>query len=476
MVRIEKRLKSIFVVHLLVLILIGARSVSLGAAELSDAGDVSLNRKPHGSVVVTTSLKLRKGPGTRFAQVDTLMIGEVLTVLEKNEKKDTIEEKDDFWYRLKKKNGVTGWAFGAFLQTAAPSPEVDDNVGTVEPPPTSSDIRPINETVLGELLVKRGFEIPNDFKALLIEIVTDETGHTVYYPMDYRGTSRDRDGWWPASTVKLYAAVAALEKLRALGFTPKAALTFQYDEAPLTQSMETLIRRAITDSKNPEFDRLVEFVGARRLNRYFLIKDNGIEDTVMMRCYSGRVIDPETGKCTNRHSPPIIVVEGEKEKHLSEQNNDETYACERGGNCTTLRDLTEVLRRVMMQETLPKAEQYKLGKAELSLLRSALKGTWARGGVNDGLRAVFKGRPMEIFHKGGYADRWFSDNIFLKINDTKERWIIAMVNRPGRESLNQAALYVAALIADGTLSEARKQSAAREKETPVATAGESHRP
>jgi len=120
--------------------------------------------------------------------------------------------------------------------------------------------------------------------------------------------------------------------------------------------------------------------------------------------------------------------------------------------------LTEVLRRVMMHEVLPDNERYKLGERELTLLRSALKGTYARGGVNDGLRAVFKGRTIEIFHKGGYADRWFSDNIFLRIKDTNEQWIIALVNRPGRESLDEAALHVASLVADGTLSDWRRRS------------------
>ena len=71
---------------------------------------------------------------------------------------------------------------------------------------------------------------------------------------------------------------------------------------------------------------------------------------------------------------------------------------------------------------------------------------------------MFKGRPIEIFHKGGYADRWFSDNVFLKIRDTGEQWIIAMANRPGRESLDEAALFVATLIADGTLSAARARA------------------
>ena len=432
---------------------------------------------PAGRVVSTVVLKLRKGPGTQYPQIGTLSENEPLTVLERSGERCTIEEKTDYWYRVARSDGTGGWAFGGFLTNA---PRVEKNVSRVsvggadetdDPQTAASDVRPVNETLLGELLTARGFQIPETFKALIIEIVTDEQGRAVYYPMDYHGTSRDRDNWWPASTVKLYAAVAALEKLGAMGFSPKAELTFGYGEdesrtllapfdveaaTPVTQPMSELIGQAVTESRNPEFDRLVEFVGAKRLNRYFLVPEKGIRDTVMMRAYSGRVKNPENGKTINRHSPPIRVHEGTRERQLKEQLNTETYDCERDGNCTTLSDLTEVLRRVMMHEHLPKSERYKLTENALALLRSALKRK-TKGGVNDALKAEFKGRPIEIYHKGGYADRWFSDNIFLKINDTGEQWIIALVNRPGRESLNLAAAHVAAMIADGSLSTARQQ-------------------
>ena len=216
-----------------------------------------------------------------------------------------------------------------------------------------------------------------------------------------------------------------------MGFPPKSELTFHYDEEPVTQTLDEIVRRAITDSKNPEFDRLVEFVGADRLNRYFLTESKGLPRTVMLRAYSGRVKHPETQKSLNRHSPKIDMRYGDKVRSLSEQTAKGEFHCDNNGNCTTLNELTESLRRVMMHEWLPKGERYKLGAPELKLLRSALKGKWAKGGVNDGLRAAFKGRPIEIFHKGGYADGWFSDNIFLRVGDTDEQWIVAMVNRPG---------------------------------------------
>ena len=341
----------------------------------------------------------------------------------------------------------------AFADPVTPSPSSEARKAA----PTSSRILPTNREILPRLLAARGYTAPETFKAIIIEIVPGPDGTPRYYPMDFAGTSKVRDDWWPASTVKLYSAVAALERMRIMGFDPtKAEVTFDYEDGPFTQSFEEILRRAITDSKNPEFDRLTDIVGARRLNRYFLTEKHGIRDTVMLRCYSGRTMNPETGHCSNRVSPSLRITQGTKETALPVRTYTDTPKCENEGNCTTLEDLTEVMRRVMMHETLPKSERFRLGDKELALLRSALKGTHARGGVADGLRFAFKERPIEIFHKAGYADHWFSDNVFLKIGDTNEQWIIGMADRPGREALDEVSRIVATLIADGTLSAARK--------------------
>jgi hypothetical protein len=333
---------------------------------------------------------------------------------------------------------------------------------TCEQKAPRSKIMAVDSEILPRVLKQRGYVAPDTFKAIVIEIVPDADGGFVYYPMDFAGTSKDRDNWWPASTVKLYAATAALERLRAWGFNLKQTqVTYNYEDegGPVTQPFEQILRRAITDSKNPEFDRLVDIVGSERLNRHFLTEKNGIKNTVMLRCYSGRTPNPVTGKCTNRVSPSIIIKDKRKEKTLPVRTNKASgFVCENEGNCTTLADLTEVMRRVMMHEYLPKSEQFKLGEKELRLLQDALKGKHARGGVADGIRFAFKNREVEIFHKAGYADRWFSDNVFLKIKDTGERWIIAMADRPGRGALDEVSRILAAAVADHTLSMERTKA------------------
>ncbi len=423
-------------------------------------------------VTPTTSVKLREGPGLNQKIKGSLTPGEPLRKLGEKGPVLEIDGKKNRWFAVKRKDGETGFVFGGFVKSVEPSAEkgapktpvkaASQPEGSESPQktavPEASKMEHVRSDILPALLKEKGYQPPDTFKALLIEIVRNEQGGFTYYPMDYLGTSEDRDDWWPASTVKIFAAVAAMEKSRALGFPPTSELTFHYEDEPVTETLEELVRRALTDSKNPEFDRLVEFVGSDRLNRYFLSERNGLPRTVMLRAYSRRVKDPKTGKSVNTHSPRITLKFRDRQEELPETTAKGMFPCINNGNCTTLKELTEALRRVMMHETLPIDERYKLGRPQLKLLRSALKGEWARGGVNDALRAAFKGRPIEIFHKGGYADKWFSDVIFLRVNDTHEQWMVSLLNRPGRDSLNEAAGVIAEMLASGELSARRKEA------------------
>ncbi|MCP4604549.1 MAG: hypothetical protein GY847_29175 [Proteobacteria bacterium] len=334
----------------------------------------------------------------------------------------------------------------------------DDTIAPETAEDKPSDILPLNSGVLPKLLKTRGYELSPHFKAFVMEIVHNKNGSFSYYPMDYLGTSDDREDWWPASTVKLFAAIAALEKNRAMGFSPRAEVTFNYEEKPLTRQLDFIIKRAIVHSRNPEFDQLVEFVNCDRLNRYFLNPRKGILNTVMLRAYYRRVKYPESGKGSNRHSPEIIIKQGRRSKILPEHMSTAKYDCPENGNCTTPRDLAEAMRRLMMHETLPKNERFKLGQKELELLRWALNQDHKKGGVWRGIKTAYEGRPIKLYHKPGYAWGWFSDNVFLHLEDTDERWIVVMANRSGRKSCDEAAAHLGRLMASGDLSRERSKA------------------
>src|SRR5690606_10002092 len=157
---------------------------------------------------------------------------------------------------------------------------------------------------------------------------------------DYRGTSDDRDDWWPASTIKLYAAVAALETLRARGLSPATEVTFHYAEGAVTARASELLRAAIAQSNNRAFDRLVELAGFDAAHPEFSTPRKGFVDTVSQRSYAHRLRYPD-GNGSNRHSPAITLEEGEQRVELPERPGSLEVQCADHGNCTTLRELAE---------------------------------------------------------------------------------------------------------------------------------------
>jgi len=313
----------------------------------------------------------------------------------------------------------------------------------------------VDTETLGKLLTARGFEPNEDFKALVVSIRETKECGLQYSYYDYRGTSAHRDNWWPASTVKIFAAVAALEKLRHQGFSPRAKLTFHYEEEKLgdvSLSVEKLVRKTITPSDNTSFDRLVEIVGYEALNGRFFTAEKGLGATVLQRGYGGRHRYQDSGRGSLRHSPRITIREGKRKKVLRTRLSTRTYSCPKQGNCTSLLDLAECIRRIMLHELLPESERFRLGPKEIELMRSALSGRRKRGmGVVNGIREALGDREVTFHNKPGYALKWFSDNVFVHDVSFHRRWIVVMAGRPGRSALDEAARHVGALLAEGAL-------------------------
>ncbi|GMV40889.1 MAG: hypothetical protein AMXMBFR64_26050 [Myxococcales bacterium] len=323
---------------------------------------------------------------------------------------------------------LVGWMVAAVLSVAV-----------------SAVAQPVDQVTLPRLLEGGGFKPPKQFKALVLKL--DDKG-AVIAAYDTGGSSEHRDDWWPASCVKLFAATAALEKTKALGLTPKARGTWLYGSGPKTLTVEQVVRRALTPSDNKAYDMLVELVGFDDLNGRFFTPRNGFSKTVLLRAYSGRVKDPETNTTTTRHSPPIELVEGGRTVKVPERAGKRQFDCPEEGNCTTLRELAENLRRVMMHEKLPEDQRFALGAVELKLLRSAMSAKRSRGnGVLDGLRRGFGDVKIQTWSKPGYAREWFSDVVFVKRGDTGERFIVSMAGWPGRSALDEAAEHVGRLLA-----------------------------
>ncbi|MDQ6727169.1 MAG: hypothetical protein M3066_13535 [Actinomycetota bacterium] len=103
------------------------------------------------------------------------------------------------------------------------------------------------------------------------------------------------DNFWPASSIKVLAALGALDFARSMGFTGAATVTF--DDGRDQASIRAIYRAAIADSSNFDYDWLVLIAGVERLNSVFLTEAHGFPVTSIFRPI------PEATSPTHRASP-----------------------------------------------------------------------------------------------------------------------------------------------------------------------------
>ena len=402
-------------------------------------------------LVATARVTLRAEPSVRASRLGTLRVDEMVSVSKRSEQSFELQERRAYWYRVERRGGMRGWVYGAYL-----APDTGTLMGQSRSG-SMTGFEPIDTHLIAGLLAARKFVVPERFKALVIRIdPVSGSEASRFYPFSYKDTYLHRENWWPASTVKLFAAIAALEKSRRLGIEPGAKLTFDYttevSPEPVTKPLNYLVRRALIQSNNQAFDQLVEWVGFHTLNDRFLTAGNGLAQTTLLRAYTRRHMYPELNRGSNRLSPPITVAAKGRVMKLPSERGDGAYNCPNQGNCTTLWDLAEALRRVMLHESLPAAERFALGADELRLLRKALGTRRSRGNpVVDALRNAFGDRIVGLYHKPGYAGKWMSDVVFVDLGPAQAGWLVALANDPGRSSLDEGASHVAALMASGAL-------------------------
>lgn len=313
---------------------------------------------------------------------------------------------------------------------------------------------------LSAALRARGFEAGPNFKALVVEVVLDAGGDRIERErvFDFDGTGGHTD-WNPASTVKLFAAIGALEYTASRGISPQAEITFN-DTSGLTTShrLDALVELAMVDSDNIAYNRLVQVAGYDFLNRQSIINQLGLQQTALNRPYARHAWVRMTGQPHFRDSPPLTVTRAGRGRRstrtvqIPARTGMGEYPCERTAACTSLADLAEAMRRVMLYEQLPPGERPRFDKPELRVLRNAMRTPKKRGtDMIEGLRTGYR-KGLEIYHKPGFAGSWMSDVAYLKPRGANpRRWIVAIANHPGRTSVVPGARLIGQILAQGDL-------------------------
>ncbi len=308
-----------------------------------------------------------------------------------------------------------------------------------EPEPWKLNPQKIEEDLIDAIDMVKTEEGMEQIWAKVI-LAEDPGGKPVFHDFDFRRTAR-LNNWYPASSIKLYVIVAALTKLKRLGWSIRTEATFstcldyvdgeclewdEDEENTVTRSFREMIKRTVTCSSNLDYTLLLRFVGIDEMNERFLTPSNGFFNTAISKGYAGKrtpkyIYNPEIaqrfdleyrGK-TASFSHMWNGVSYAQQKsciyHLSE--NDEH------GNCTSANDFTEFMKRLMFHNRLPESKRFDIRKKDRKwLVDTAMNNndftpSWRDNHCGSaGWDGVKQEMPGAYFrHKGGYVRHWRSD-------------------------------------------------------------------
>ncbi len=228
-----------------------------------------------------------------------------------------------------------------------------------------------------------GFDLPPDTDVYAVRLGRDATPSAVVEA----GDGGPASGFWPASSIKVLAAVAALEFAGSLGFSGEATVSF---DTGIAATLRDLYDGAIRESSNEDYDLLVQIAGLDRLNDEFLTPANGFPKTVITLGYGGYDV---------ARSPAMTFKEGPRSVEVPAREAVGDYGCAEG-NCSTLFELVESVRRVLLDDDVPSSQRFALAPADLRELRDALLGADSFFGA---AATAALGPGARVYSKPGFA-------------------------------------------------------------------------
>ncbi|HOO70385.1 MAG TPA: SH3 domain-containing protein [Spirochaetota bacterium] len=78
-------------------------------------------------VILTDNTSLRVDPYIFSSKIDMISKGETIEITDKSEVKSWIGNNNDYWYKVKKLNGVSGWIYGQNLKIIESSQAASDD-------------------------------------------------------------------------------------------------------------------------------------------------------------------------------------------------------------------------------------------------------------------------------------------------------------------------------------------------------------
>jgi len=207
-------------------------------------------------------------------------------------------------------------------------------------------------------LAAGGYEVPKAANVYAARLIEGPEGR-IYEQFEAGGGALAVD-FWPASSIKVLAALGALDFFRSLGFT--GAATIAFDDGLPSQTLRSIYEPAIRDSSNYDYDLLVRIAGLDRLNEEFLTARNGFPVTSISRSYGGLPFD---------ESPAMMLEEGDKRVYVPLRKAEREPECS-NGNCSNLFEMAESVRRIVLHDQIPADQRFALDPTDVKALAGAL--------------------------------------------------------------------------------------------------------
>lgn len=301
----------------------------------------------------------------------------------------------------------------------APIPLVVPSVPGAPPPveavapvePVTHPYRPAPWTALAARTIDHtslsaeGVTVPPGANVFAARIV--DGGSAPAYMMFDAGGGAFSTGFYPASSIKVLAAVGALELAYAHGFTGQAVVDGEF-------SLADYYDAAIRSSSNEDYDELVRIAGVDWLNEEFL-PAQGFSST--------RIQDAYADGDSVTESPPVHLAEHGHELTLPERASRDDYGCE-AANCSPLVELVDSVRRVVLDAELPTDERFAVAPADVAGMQEALLGadSWIGPGVAEAL-----GTGATVYSKPGWTSGYDCVDVGLVADElTGDRYLIGV--------------------------------------------------
>ncbi|MCP4676790.1 MAG: serine hydrolase [Deltaproteobacteria bacterium] len=241
-----------------------------------------------------------------------------------------------------------------------------------------------------------------------------------YYSLGDTAFAHSDGRFWPASTIKLMAAVGALSTLSKYGLNGDAYIDLTDARSRYRGSVAGLYQNAIIHSNNLAYDRLVMIAGFDELNDSLLTPENGFPTMTLQCPYYPGVEEPSL-----RTSPSIIYKQRKLEGEIpARHSNREHNECPGDANCTTLFELLDGLRRVMLHDELPIKDRFPLHKKDVKRLHAHL--LEAKNKLEPGVSKAL-GHPVRVYNKAGRVPGADQNDHALVVDEvTGARYLVAL--------------------------------------------------